>query len=90
MKSYSPYENVRSQRYPALLVTTSLHDTRVFVTEPAKWVAALRRAAEQVPDAGQILFRTEMAGGHGGQSGRYRTWRQWAWETAVLIDQTTG
>jgi oligopeptidase B len=90
MKSYSPYENVRPQHYPSLLVTTSLQDTRVFVTEPAKWVAALRHAARNTPDAAPILFRTEMAGGHGGQSGRYRTWRQWAWETAVLIDQTAG
>ena len=89
MKAYTPYENVRPERYPSLLVTTSLHDTRVFVTEPAKWVAALRYATRDVPDAAQILFRTEMAAGHGGQSGRYRTWRQWAWETAVLIDQTT-
>ncbi|HEU5143842.1 MAG TPA: S9 family peptidase [Dermatophilaceae bacterium] len=88
MKSYSPYENVRAQRYPSLLVTTSLHDTRVFVTEPAKWVAALRYAVRDLPTAAPILFRTEMAGGHGGQSGRYRTWRQWAWEAAVLIDQT--
>ena len=90
MKSYSPYENVRVQRYPALLVTTSLQDTRVFVTEPAKWVAALRHVSRSVPDPAPILFRTEMAGGHGGQSGRYRTWRQWAWETAVLIDLTAG
>jgi oligopeptidase B len=88
MRSYSPYENVRAQRYPSLLVTTSLHDTRVFVTEPAKWVAALRYAVRDLPESAPILFRTEMAGGHGGQSGRYRTWRQWAWETAVLIDQT--
>jgi oligopeptidase B len=90
MKSYSPYENVRAQRYPALLVTTSLQDTRVYVTEPAKWVSALRHVTRDVPDPAPILFRTEMAGGHGGQSGRYRTWRQWAWETAVLIDRTTG
>ena len=87
MKSYSPYENA-SAGHPSLLVTTSLNDTRVFATEPAKWVAALRHEAEGRPDAARVLFRTEMAGGHGGQSGRYDTWRQWAWETAVLIDQT--
>ena len=88
MKGYSPYENVAAQRYPSLLVTTSLNDTRVYATEPAKWVAALRHEAEGRSDAAPVLFRTEMAGGHGGQSGRYDTWRQWAWETAVLIDQT--
>lgn len=88
MRSYSPYDNVRSQRYPALLVTTSLNDTRVYVTEPAKWVAAIRAALVDVPDARPVIFRTEMAAGHGGQSGRYDTWRQWAWETAVLLDLT--
>ena len=86
MKSYTPYENVSAQRYPTLLVTTSLHDTRVYVTEPAKWVAALRHETRDLPEAAPVLFRTEMAGGHGGQSGRYDTWRQWAWETSVLLD----
>lgn len=89
MKSYTPYENVRPARHPSLLVTAGLDDTRVYVTEPAKWVAALRHADQQVEDAAQILFRTEMAAGHGGRSGRYDLWRQWAWETAVLIDQTS-
>lgn len=89
MKSYTPYENVRPARHPSLLVTAGLDDTRVYVTEPAKWVAALRHADEQVEDPAQILFRTEMAAGHGGRSGRYDLWRQWAWETAVLIDQTS-
>ncbi len=88
MRSYAPYENVRPQRYPSLLVTTSLNDTRVYVTEPAKWVAALRYATSGVVGARPIIFRTEMAAGHGGQSGRYDTWRQWAWETAVLVDLT--
>ena len=89
MKSYAPYENVQPARHPSLLVTAGLDDTRVFVTEPAKWVAALRHADQQVEDPAQILFRTEMAAGHGGRSGRYDLWRQWAWETAVLIDQTS-
>ncbi|GAA2155210.1 oligopeptidase B [Humibacillus xanthopallidus] len=89
MKSYTPYENVCAQRYPALLVTTSLHDTRVYVTEPAKWVAALRHETCDDAGAAPILFRTEMAGGHGGQSGRYDTWRQWAWETSVLLGAVT-
>jgi oligopeptidase B len=88
MRSYTPYENVRAQRYPALLVTTSLNDTRVYVTEPAKWVAALREVTCDLPEGRPIIFRTEMAAGHGGQSGRYDTWHQWAWETAVLIDLT--
>ncbi|HET8593693.1 MAG TPA: S9 family peptidase [Intrasporangium sp.] len=89
MKSYSPYENVTGKPHPALLVTTSLQDTRVYVTEPAKWVAALRWADREIPDAQPIYFRTELAAGHGGQSGRYDQWRQWAWETAVLLDAVT-
>ncbi len=88
MKSYTPYENVTDQRHPALLVTTALGDTRVYATEPAKWVAALRHETRDRADTAPIIFRTELAAGHGGRSGRYDTWRQWAWETAVLIDQT--
>lgn len=89
MKSYSPYENVTGKPHPALLVTTSLQDTRVYVTEPAKWVAALRWADRGRPAGEPILFRTELAAGHGGQSGRYDQWRQWAWETAVMVDAVT-
>ena len=94
MQAYSPYETVVTGRaagpHPFLLVTTSLQDTRVYVTEPAKWVAALRHVDRDRPDAAPILFRTELAAGHGGQSGRYDQWRQWAWETAVLIDAVQG
>jgi oligopeptidase B len=89
MKSYTPYENVRPGRHPSLLVTAGLGDTRVYVTEPAKWVSAIRHADLGVAGAPQVLFRTELAAGHGGKSGRYDLWRQWAWETAVLIDQTS-
>lgn len=88
MKSYTPYENVAPREYPAILVTTSLHDTRVYVTEPAKWVAQLRRTVRSDPGERPILFRTEMASGHAGHSGRYDAWRQHAWETAVIIDRT--
>jgi oligopeptidase B len=86
MRSWSPYENVRHTEYPALLVTASLNDTRVEVTEPAKWVARLRH------DSGSsrpILLRTELSAGHGGASGRYHAWRDAAFELAWLIDATT-
>lgn len=86
MKSYSPYENVEPRRYPAILATTSLNDTRVEVTEPAKWVARLRDLATNGPDR-PILLRTEMVAGHGGVSGRYQAWRDRAFELAWLIDQ---
>lgn len=85
MAGYSPYENIAARPYPAILATTSLHDTRVSFAEPTKWVARLRAL---VPDsAGPILQRTELTAGHGGRSGRYDAWRQYAWETAFLLDQ---
>ena len=86
MKGYSPYENVRSTTYPAILVTTSLNDTRVEVTEPAKWVARLRDTVTNGPDR-PILLKTEMVAGHGGASGRYKAWRERAFELAWLVDQ---
>ena len=88
MRSYSPYENVTAQAYPAILATTSLNDTRVFFTEPAKWVAALRAATPSVQPADRpILLKTEMVAGHGGVSGRYQQWKQLAFEYAWIIDQ---
>ncbi|MGV1009634.1 MAG: S9 family peptidase [Dermatophilaceae bacterium] len=86
IKGYAPYDNVARQDYPALLVTTSLHDVRVFVTEPAKWVARLRATATSDPATRPILFRTELTAGHAGRSGRYEAWRELAWEYAVLLD----
>ena len=86
MKSYTPYENVRRQTYPAILATTSLNDTRVFYVEPAKWVAALRASATNPQDR-PILLKTEMDAGHGGVSGRYQSWRETAFEYAWILDQ---
>ncbi|MFV0463206.1 MAG: S9 family peptidase [Nostocoides sp.] len=86
MKAYSPYENIAARQYPAILATTSLHDTRVFFTEPAKWVAALRAIVTNDPQTRPILLRTELAAGHGGRSGRYAAWEQIAWEWAFVVD----
>jgi oligopeptidase B len=87
MRSYSPYENVAARAYPAVLATTSLNDTRVFFTEPAKWVARLRTTVTNDAATRPILLRTEMAAGHGGRSGRYAAWEQLAWEWAFVLDQ---
>ncbi len=87
MKSYTPYENIRPVTYPAILATTSLNDTRVSFTEPAKWVARLRETALNDPGERPILLRTEMVAGHGGRSGRYNAWEQLAWEWAFLLDE---
>jgi oligopeptidase B len=89
MKSYTPYENLRQVDYPAILATTSLNDTRVFYVEPAKWVAALRHLAND--SAGRkILLKTEMVAGHGGVSGRYKSWHELAFEYAWIIGEITG
>jgi oligopeptidase B len=82
MKSYTPYENVGALPYPAILAVTSLHDTRVLFSEPAKWVARLRAVA---PDA-KVLLKTEMGAGHGGPSGRYDAWREEAFVNAWVLD----
>jgi oligopeptidase B len=84
MKSYSPYDNVTAQRYPAILVTAGLNDSRVSYWEPAKWVAKLRATKT---DDGLIVLKTELGAGHGGPSGRYDAWRDEALVLAFLIDQ---
>jgi oligopeptidase B len=83
MKSYTPYENVVAQDYPAILAVTSLNDTRVLYHEPAKWIARLRAVAPQ----GDYLLKTEMGAGHGGPSGRYDSWREEAFVNAWILDR---
>lgn len=68
IKGYSPYETVRPQPYPPLLVLAGLTDPRVTYWEPAKWVARVR--AERTDDA-VLLLRTNMEAGHGGAAGRF-------------------
>ncbi len=87
MKGYTPYENIAAVDYPAILATTSLNDTRVYFVEPAKWVARLRETVTSDPVQRPILFKIEMVAGHGGKSGRYDAWTQYAWELAFLMDQ---
>ncbi len=87
MAAYAPYDNVRAVGYPAILATTSFNDTRVLVTEPAKWIARLRATAANDPLTRPILLRTEMAAGHGGRSGRYDAWREIAWDWSFVLDQ---
>ena len=91
MKSYAPYENVETRQYPAILAMTSLNDTRVYYTEPAKWVAALRHA-QQDPEAEgvRVLLKTEMNAGHGGISGRYERWKETAFQFAWILETAGG
>jgi oligopeptidase B len=85
MLSYSPYDNVTRQDYPALLVTTGLWDSQVQYYEPAKWVARLRarKTGQNV-----LLYRTTMEAGHGGKSGRFQRFREIAEEYSFLLDQS--
>ncbi len=83
IKSYSPYDNVEAKDYPALMVTTGLHDSQVQYWEPAKWVAKLR---ELKTDDNPLLLHTNMDAGHGGQSGRFRRYRETAMEYAFILD----
>ncbi|GAA1631318.1 S9 family peptidase [Catellatospora bangladeshensis] len=70
MRAYSPYDNLPSGPRPPLLATGALHDPRVMVHEPAKWVARLRATA--TPADGPVYLRTELgAGAHTGPAGRY-------------------
>jgi oligopeptidase B len=86
IKSYSPYENVSAGRpYPPVLALTSLNDTRVRYSEPAKWIARLQAIAA----GGPFLLKTEMIAGHGGKSGRYDAWYEEALILAWMIDITS-
>jgi oligopeptidase B len=68
LKSYNPYENVKTVKYPNLLVTTGLHDSQVQYFEPQKWVAKMRSYKK---DNNILLLHTNMNYGHGGASGRF-------------------
>ena len=83
MLSYSPYDNVEAKDYPALLVTTGLHDSQVQYWEPAKWVAKLR---ELKTDDNPLIFHINMDYGHGGASGRFQWIKDTALEYAFMFD----
>ncbi|MFT7252551.1 MAG: oligopeptidase B, partial [Flavobacterium sp.] len=83
MKSYSPYDNVKAQDYPNMLVTTGLHDSQVQYWEPAKWVAKLRT---KKTDKNILLLNTNMDAGHGGASGRFEQLKELAKEFSFLLD----
>jgi oligopeptidase B len=85
MRSYSPYDNIRSEPYPALLVTAGLNDPRVGYWEPAKWVARLR---EVTTGDTPILLKTELGAGHAGPSGRYSALEERALLLAFEIDRS--
>ncbi len=82
MLSYSPYDNVKDNRYPAMLVGSGFHDSQVQYWEPAKWVQRLRE--HQLSDA-PILMHVNMEAGHGGASGRFESLKEVARNYAFLL-----
>ena len=82
IKSYSPYDNIASKDYPGMLVKTSFDDSQVMYWEPAKYVARLRATKT---DKNPLLFKINMAGGHGGSSGRYDKLRETAFDYAFIF-----
>ena len=82
MKTYCPYTNVAPRPYPAILVRTAFHDSQVMYWEPAKWVAKLRATKT---DDGLLLFKINLAAGHGGSSGRYDALRELAFDYAFVL-----
>jgi oligopeptidase B len=84
MLSYSPYDNVRAQAYPALFVTTGLWDSQVQYCEPLKWVARLRARRT---DSQSLVLRVNLGAGHSGKSGRLVAQEQVAEEYAFMLTQ---
>lgn len=83
MLSYSPYDNIKAQDYPNMLITTGLHDSQVQYWEPAKWVAKLR---VMKTDNNKLFLDTNMDAGHGGASGRFESLKEVAKVYAFLLD----
>ena len=83
MLSYSPYDNVARQAYPALFVATGLYDSQVQYYEPAKWVAKLRATNTGTQP---LIFKINMEAGHGGKSGRFQRLQETAEEYAFMLD----
>ncbi len=83
IRSYSPYENVRAQAYPPLLIEAGLTDPRVTYWEPAKWAQKLRAT---MTAGGPVLLKTNMEAGHGGAAGRYDELEEVAWRYAFAVE----
>lgn len=84
MITYSPYENVKAQKYPNMLIEVSLNDSQVPYWEGAKWAAKLR---EMKTDNNVVLLKTNMGAGHGGASGRYDRLKEVAFDYAYALTQ---
>lgn len=84
MLSYSPYDNIKAQNYPNMLVTAGLNDSQVGYHEPAKFVAKLRALKT---DDNLLLLKTNMESGHGGATGRFDALRETAFEVSFILNR---
>jgi len=84
MLSYSPYDQVKAQAYPHMMVTTGLFDSQVQYFEPVKWVSRLRRLKT---DGNDLILTIDMTAGHSGPSGRYERYQETAMEYAFILDR---
>lgn len=82
--SYSPYDNIRAQDYPNMLVTGGINDSQVLFHEPAKYVAKLRSLKT---DDNLLLLHMNMDSGHGGATGRYEGIKDTAFEFAFILNR---
>jgi oligopeptidase B len=83
MKTYSPYDNIKKQNYPAVLVTTSLYDSQVQYFEPAKYVPKLR---EHSSSNKPVFLNINLVGGHGGKSGRLESLNETALDYSFILN----
>ena len=84
IRSYSPYDNVKAQHYPPLLITGGLTDPRVTYWEPAKWAAKLRATKT---DNNPLFLKINMGAGHGGKSGRWEKLHEVAETYAFILTE---
>ncbi|HTG38432.1 S9 family peptidase [Sphingomonas sp.] len=84
IRSYSPYDNVKAQDYPAMWIGGGLNDPRVTYWEPAKFAAKLRAMKT---DDNVLVLKTQMGAGHGGKSGRWESLKEAAEENAFVLWQ---
>lgn len=84
IRSYSPYDQVKRQAYPPMLITGGLNDPRVTYWEPAKWAAKLR---DSKTDDNLLLLKINMGAGHGGKSGRWDRLQEVAEAYAFVLTQ---
>ena len=84
IKTYSPYDNIKAQNYPVMLIKISLNDSQVPYWEGAKFAAKLRATKT---DNNLLLLKTNMGAGHGGSSGRYDALKEIAFDYAFMLNQ---